>query len=441
MTPNATKYLSALKTADLTPRLGKVRQYLGAVVTASGPDVTLGELCEIYPPHRLDPVKAEVVGFRDGDVLFMPYGDLKGIKPGSEIIATGRTAEIQVGNQLLGRIVDAFGKPLDGKPLIGLESYRSIYAEPLNPVMRDRVTRVFETKVKAIDSLLTMGEGQRIGIFAGSGVGKSALMGMITQSSAADINVIALIGERGRELRDFVENHLGDALKRSVVVVATAEQSALVRAHAAHTATAIAEHFRDQGKSVALLLDSLTRFAMAQREVGLAIGEPPTARGYTPSVFAAMPKLLERAGPGIAGKGSITAFYTVLVEGDDLNEPISDHARSILDGHFVLSRDIANRGRYPAFDISKSISRLLSQLVDRREQALVTECIELMAEYEASRDLVELGAYKAGTNKRIDRAIELVPRIEDFLKQAVHEVLGRDQAIRSLAELLGAKEK
>ncbi len=441
MTPNALKYLSALKTAELTPRLGKVRQYLGAVVSASGPDVTLGELCDIYPPHGLNPVKAEVVGFRDGDVLFMPYGDLRGIKPGSEILATGRTAEIQVGDALLGRIVDAFGKPLDGRPLVGLDKTRSIYSEPLNPVLRDRVTRVFETKVKAIDTLLTMGEGQRVGIFAGSGVGKSALMGMIAQSSAADVNIIALIGERGRELRDFVENHLGDSIKRCVVVVATAEQSALVRAHAAHTATAIAEHFRDQGKSVALLLDSLTRFAMAQREVGLAIGEPPTARGYTPSVFAALPKLLERAGPGIAGRGSITGFYTVLVEGDDLNEPISDHARSILDGHFVLSRDIANRGRYPAFDISKSISRLLSQLVGRSEQALVTECIELMAAFEASRDLVELGAYKAGTNKRTDRALELVPRIEEFLKQAVHEVHGRDQAIVALRELLGFKQQ
>jgi flagellum-specific ATP synthase len=366
----------------------------------------------------------------------MPFAELYGIRPGSEIVATGRVARVPVGQGLLGRIVDALGTPLDNLPPIKPDNFRSLYTEPGNPIQRQRISRVFETRIRAIDTLLTIGEGQRLGIFAGSGVGKSSLLGMIAQNSQADINVIALIGERGREVRDFVEVHLGDALKRSVVIVATAEQSALLRSHAAFAATAIAEHFRDQGLSVALMLDSLTRFAMARREIGLSVGEPPTARGYTPSVFGILPRLLERSGPGPLGSGSITALYTVLVEGDDFNEPVSDHVRAIVDGHFVLSRDIANRGRYPSLDILQSISRLFSQLASKDERRQVEELIELIATYEESRDLIGLGAYKAGANKLLDRAVRLIPKVESFLRQALDEVTSRRDAYAALQRIL-----
>lgn len=430
------KYLSAVRTAELVPRLGKVRKFIGTVVESSGPDASLGELCNIYVPGRSTPIAAEVVGFRDDVVFLMPFADLHGIRPGSEIVATGRVARVPVGQALLGRIVDSLGAPLDNLPPIKPERFRSLYAEPGNPIQRQRISRIFETRIRAIDTLLTIGVGQRLGIFAGSGVGKSSLLGMIAQNSQADINVIALIGERGREVRDFVEIHLGDALKRSVVVVATAEQSALLRSHAAFTATAIAEHFRDQGLSVALMLDSLTRFAMARREIGLSVGEPPTARGYTPSVFAILPKLLERSGPGTANAGSITALYTVLVEGDDLNEPVADHVRAIVDGHLVLSREIANRGRYPSLDILQSISRLFSQLATRDERKQVEALFELISTYEESRDLIGLGAYKAGANKQLDRAVKLMPKIEAFLKQALDEATSRQDAYAALQRIL-----
>ncbi|WP_029920470.1 FliI/YscN family ATPase [Nevskia soli] len=432
-------YAAAVRSAELTPRLGHVRQYSGLILESHGPDASLGELCEVYPPGRIHPVLAETMGFRDGNVLLVPHGDLQGIRPGSEVVATGRSLHIAVGQKLLGRIIDAHGVPLDDRPQISAEHFRPLLAAPGNPVHRGRIKTLFETGIKAIDVLTPVGVGQRLGIFAGSGVGKSQLLGMLAQNSTADVNVVALIGERGREIREFVEENLGAAAERSVVVVAPAERSALERSHAAYTATTIAEYFRDKGLSVALLFDSLTRFAMARREIGLAMGEPPTARGYTPSVFGVMPQLVERAGPGDGGHGAITAFYTVLVEGDDLNDPIADSARSILDGHIVLSRDIANRGRYPAVDILKSLSRLSSQLASANELAVAREVTKIEADYIESKDLVELGAYKAGSNTRLDYVFRVRPRLEQFFSQPVKARMPRIEAIAQLRNLLAEK--
>ncbi len=436
MTMNSARYVSAVRTRELVPRLGKVREYAGSVLVSTGPDVALGELCEVYAPGHLQPVLAETAGFRDGNVLLVPYGDLHGIRPGSEVVATGRVAKLPVSKQLLGRVIDPFGVPMDGRPAPEAEQLRPLYAPPLNPVRRARIAKIFETKVRAVDTFLTIGQGQRIGIFAGSGIGKSSLLGMIARSSGADVNVVALIGERGREVREFIEFHLGNALSKSVIVVATAEQSALMRSHAAFAATAIAEYFRDQGLAVALFVDSLTRFAMARREVGLAVGEPPTSRGYTPSVFGALPRLLERAGPGEEGEGKITGFYTVLVEGDDLNEPIADNTRAILDGHIVLSREIANQGRYPPIDILKSLSRLLPHLASAEDLKVVSDAVRNLALYEESKDLVELGGYKSGANKALDIALRVTPMIRDFLTQSMTETTPRLRAMESLKRML-----
>ncbi len=432
----AARLVSAVRSSELTARLGRIREYTGSVLASLGPDAALGELCEVYAPGHVSPVLAEVAGFRDQNVLLSPYGDLHGIRPGSEVVATGRVARIPVSHRLLGRVIDPFGMPLDGRPAPAPEDHRPLYAVPLNPVRRQRIERIFETKVRAIDTFLTVGVGQRIGIFSGSGVGKSTLMGMVASNASADVNVIALIGERGREVREFIEYYLGDALHKSVVVVATAEQSALMRSHAAFSAMAIAEYFRDDGQSVALFVDSLTRFAMARREIGLAVGEPPTSRGYTPSVFGALPRLLERAGPGELGQGNITGFFTVLVEGDDMNEPVADHARAILDGHIVLSREIASQGRYPAIDILKSLSRLLPHLVSPDAQQLVSEAIAHLATYHQSRDLIDLGGYQPGSNKIIDAAVRLTPKLEALLRQSMHEAETRDQGMSRLHNIL-----
>jgi flagellum-specific ATP synthase len=430
------KYLSAVVNADFVRRTGRVSQFFGLVVESAGPDVFLGELCEIYSRLHGSPISAEVVGLKDGKVLLMPYGELRGISLGSEVIATGRPVHIPIGAELLGRVVDAFGSPLDGKPLPHVDARYPIYAEPINPLTRTRITEILETGVRAIDSLLTLGRGQRIGIFSGSGVGKSTLLGMIARNMNADVNVIALVGERGREVREFVEKILGEeGLKRSVVVVATSDQPALVRSRAALTATAIAEYFRDHGQDVVLTMDSVTRFAMAQREIGLSIGEPPTSRGYTPSVFAALPKLLERGGTAESG-GSITAFYTVLVEGDDLNDPIADSIRAILDGHIVLSRDLANRGHYPAIDILHSISRLLPDLAARDELDTVHRTVSMLSVYSSSKDLIEVGAYRAGTNQKLDKAIQLLPDLEKYLCQEPTESIPRAQAISELDAIM-----
>lgn len=430
------KYMSAVANTDFVRRTGRVSQFFGLVVESSGPDVYLGELCEIYSRSHGIPISAEVVGLKDGKVLLMPYGELRGISLGSEVIATGKTAHVQIGTQLLGRVIDAFGAPLDGKPISHVEARYPLYASPINPLTRTRISQVLETGVKAIDSLLTLGRGQRIGIFSGSGVGKSTLLGMIARNMNADVNVIALVGERGREVRDFVEKILGpEGLKRSVVVVATSDQPALVRSRAALTATAIAEYFRDMGHDVVLTMDSVTRFAMAQREIGLSIGEPPTSRGYTPSVFATLPKLLERGGTAESG-GSITAFYTVLVEGDDLNDPIADSIRAILDGHIVLSRDLANRGHYPAIDILTSISRLLPDLVDAQALDTVHKAVSTLSVYSGSKDLIEVGAYRAGTNTKLDKAIQLLPELEKFLCQGPMVSVSRVQALAELGAIM-----
>lgn len=429
------RYLAAVRTSELIRRTGKVSQFFGLVVESLGPDVFLGELCEIYSQSQGTPILAEVVGLKDGKVLLMPYSELRGISLGSDVIATGRSGQVPVGEALLGRVVDAFCRPLDGRPLTSMETHYPFYPEPVNPLARARIRQVLETGVRAIDGLLTLGRGQRVGIFSGSGVGKSTLLGMIARNMNADVNVIALVGERGREVREFIEENLGpEGLKRSVIVVATSDQPALARSHAALTATAIAEYFRDQGMDVVLTMDSITRFAMAQREIGLAIGEPPTSRGYTPSVFAILPKLLERGGTASSG-GSITAFYTVLVEGDDLNDPIADSIRAILDGHIVLSRELANQGHYPAIEVLTSISRLLPDLVKGMELELVQKAIGTLSTYMKSKDMVEIGAYRAGTNPNLDVAIKLMPELDKFLRQSMQESVPRSEAIQQLQTL------
>ena len=435
------RYVSAVKGGEFVRRSGRVSQFFGLVVESNGPDAFLGEVCEIHSRSRGTPVSAEVVGLKDGKVLLMPYGELRGIAIGCEVMATGRAVDIGIGPGLLGRVIDAFGRPLDGKPAPAVAETQRLIKDPLNPLSRQRIHDVLETGVKSVDALLTIGRGQRVGIFSGSGVGKSTLLGMIARNMKADINVIALIGERGREVLEFIEQNLGpEGLARSVVVVATSDQPALVRTRAAYAATAIAEYFRDQGRDVLLTMDSITRFAMAQREIGLSIGEPPTARGYTPSVFAILPKLLERCGTG-AGAGSITALYSVLVEGDDLNDPISDALRALLDGHIVLSRELANQGHYPAIDVLSSNSRLLVQLVPAEERELVKKAVAFLAEYEKNKDMVEVGAYRAGMNAELDHAVRLRPELGKLLRQDMHESFARADAIKALRATLAGEAK
>jgi flagellum-specific ATP synthase len=359
---------------------------------------------------------------------------------GSEVIATGRAAYVPAGEALLGRVIDAFGNPLDGRPLPALSEQYPIYPEPINPLKRTRIREILETGVRGIDTLLTLGRGQRVGIFSGSGVGKSTLLGMIARNMNADVNVIALVGERGREVRDFIEDILGpDGLSRSVVVVATSDQPALVRMRAAFSATAIAEYFSDQGLDVVLTMDSITRFAMAQREIGLSIGEPPTARGYTPSVFAVLPKLLERGGAFETG-GSITSIYTILVEGDDMSDPIADTVRAILDGHIVLARALANRAHYPAIDILGSVSRLMPELLTEEGLAVAKQVVKMLSVYQASKDLIDVGAYRAGVNPELDNAIRYMPDLDNFLTQGPRDSVVRNAALQQLNALL-AKRK
>lgn len=393
---------------------GRVSKIVGLTIESIGPNVSMGEVCRIHGDNGF--VFCEVVGFRDNRILLMPLGDLAGIGLGSTVEALGHALQVSVSPDLLGRVLDGLGKPIDGKAPIYTEEMYTVENEAPDPLTRARITEVLPLGVKAVDGLLTLGKGQRVGIFAGSGVGKSTLMGMIARNTLADINVIALIGERGREVREFIERDLGEeGLKRSVVVVATSDQPALIRQKAAKTATAVAEYFRDQGKDVLLMMDSLTRFSMAQREIGLAIGEPPVSRGYTPSVFAVMPKLLERAGN--SDKGSITAMYTVLVDGDDMNEPITDTARGILDGHIVLDRKLAQKNQYPAIDILQSISRVMNEVVTDEHTEISNEFKATLATYRESEDLVNIGAYSRGSNPRIDHAIDHFDAIQNFIKQ------------------------
>ncbi|MDD7763160.1 MAG: flagellar protein export ATPase FliI [Selenomonas sp.] len=419
---NIGKFTEAVQNCQSMKLIGKVTQVIGLVIESQGPTVSLGELCYIksHFPDVL-PIPAEVVGFREGYVMLMPVGEIQGIGPGCEVVSAQKTLNVKVGPELLGRVLDGLGNPMDDKgPLLCKTEY-PLQADPPPPLTRPRIKDNLYVGVRAIDGLITMGEGQRIGIMAGSGVGKSTLLSMIARNTEADISVIALVGERGREVRDFIERDLGEeGMKRSVVVVATSDQPALVRIKGAMTATAIAEYFRDQGHKVVLMMDSVTRFAMAQREVGLTIGEPPATRGYTPSVFALLPRLLERA--GTSEKGSITGIYTVLVDGDDMNEPIADAVRSILDGHIVLSRKIAAQNHFPAIDIMPSVSRVMNEVVSPEHLKAAQQMRQLMAVYRDAEDLIHIGAYVKGSSAKIDEAVQKIDAINAFLCQGIFEV-------------------
>lgn len=415
---------------------GHVIQVVGTIIEGDVPDCAIGQLCELIPGPEDPPILAEIVGFHRDRVLIMPLGEMRGLKPGSQILSIKTTPTTPVGPALLGRVLDGFGRPMDGLGAMQYETEYPIYNTPVNPFERERIHEPIDLGVRAINGLLTCGVGQRVGIMAGSGVGKSTLLGMIARKTSADVNVIALVGERGRELKDFIERDLGpEGLARSVVVTATSDCSPLVRTRAAFIATAIAEYFRDRGNKVLLMMDSLTRFAQAQREVGLSIGEPPTTKGYTPSVFAMLPKLLERAGMGLTGSGSITGLYTVLVEGDDMNEPIADATRAILDGHIVLTRDLADQGHFPAIDILASKSRLMNELIDAQHRKAAIETVSLMAAYRKAETLINIGAYAKGSNPKVDQAISMQGAINGYLRQAVDEEGGLEMSIRSIKNL------
>jgi flagellum-specific ATP synthase len=432
---NYAKYKNMISTHDFVKYSGRVSQVVGLTIESIGPAVNLGEICHIYPLKNHTPIVAEVVGFKNNIVSLMPLGDMNGIGPGSRVEATGKSLMVKVDNSLLGRILDGMGNPIDDKKRIDSKHYYPVENTPPNPLTRKMIDEVLPLGIKCIDGLLTIGKGQRVGIFAGSGVGKSTLMGMIARNTKADVNVIALIGERGREVREFIENDLQEeGLARSVVIVATSDQPALVRLKAAKLATSIAEFFRDQGLDVMLLLDSLTRFAMAQREVGLAVGEPPVTRGYTPSVFAIMPKLLERA--GTSEVGSITGMYTVLVDGDDMNEPVADTVRGILDGHIVLSRSLANKNHYPAVDVLASISRVMPNIIDEEQKLNSNNIKNLMAVYKEAEDLINIGAYTKGSNRNIDKAMEKIENINHFLQQQTHEKIGFDEVLAAMKNII-----
>lgn len=413
---------------------GKVDRIIGLVIESTGPTSSIGDVCRIYAAKGDRSIEAEVVGFKENKVLLMPFEDINGIGPGSMVESTGDVLKVPVGDQLIGRIINGFGLPIDGgKSFNGMSSY-SVSNMPSNPLSRPRISKKINFGVKAIDGLLTCGQGQRMGIFSGSGVGKSTLMGMIARNIESDVNVIALVGERGREVRDFIEKDLGeDGMKKSVLVVATSDQPAMMRLKCALTATTIAEYFKDRGKNVFLIMDSLTRFAMAQREIGLAIGEPPVARGYTPSIYAMLPKLLERTGNFL--EGSITGIYTVLVEGDDTDEPISDTVRGIIDGHIVLSRATAMRNHYPAIDILASISRLMNEIVGKEHTELASKLRRVLSVYYENFDLISIGAYKAGTNAELDYAVANIGKINAFLKQDIAENFHYEETIALLSRI------
>lgn len=427
------RYFPLVNDIKLVRFHGKVTQVVGLVIEGFCPETAVGSLCEIHPADGV-PILAEVVGFRDNKTLLMPLGELRGVGLGSLITVRRQKSSLRVGSGLLGRVIDGLGVPIDDKGPLIAEEECPIYATPVNPLKRTPIRKPLNLGIRVINGLLTCGEGQRVGIMAGSGVGKSTLLGMIARYTEADINVIALIGERGRELREFIEKDLqSEGLKKSVVVVATSDQPPLVRMRGAYIATTIAEYFQSKGKRVLLMMDSATRFAMAMREVGLAIGEPPTTKGYTPSVFAALPKLLERTGN--FQEGSITGLYTVLVEGDDFNEPISDSMRSILDGHISLSRDLAARNIYPPVDVLNSASRVMNDVTDRHQQELAGKFKELMATYRQSEDLIHIGAYKAGSNPKIDQAIAKMDEMVAYIKQDVYDGIDVERAVDELKGL------
>jgi len=416
----ADKYLNALSAAKPIQQVGKVTQIIGLLIESRGPKVNIGDLCYIKSPDGDMTLPAEVVGFRQNQVLLMPLGEMHGIGPGCVVVSANRTLKVRVGPQILGRVFDGLGNPIDGKGPVVADCEYPMHAAPPPPLSRSRIVDKISVGVRAIDGALTMGRGQRVGIMAGSGVGKSTLLGMIARNTEADVSVIALIGERGREVREFIERDLGEeGLKRSVVVVATSDQPALLRLKGAMTATAIAEYFRDQGLNVMMMMDSVTRFAAAQREIGLTVGEPPATRGYTPSVFAVLPKLLERT--GASDKGSITGIYTVLVDGDDMNEPVADTVRSILDGHIVLSRRLAEQNHYPAIDVLASVSRLMLEVVEKDHWQASQQLRTLMATYSDAEDLINIGAYVSGSNPGIDRSVQSITPIREFLRQEIFE--------------------
>lgn len=433
---NLTKYKNIIEKTNPIGEVGKVTEIVGLIIEADGPKSSIGDLCYIY--NRLDeqPIWAEVVGFKQSKILLMPLGSMEGLMPGALVINSGAPMQIKVGPQLLGRVLDGLGSPIDNLGAINSQSLYSTQADAINPLNRQLIRTPLSLGIRSIDGFITAGKGQRLGVFAGSGVGKSTTLAMMAKNTNADLNVIALIGERGREVREFIESTLGpEGMKRSIVVVATSEQPSLVKIKAAFVATAIAEYFRDCGKDVLFMLDSVTRIAMAQREVGLAVGEPPATRGYTPSVFALMPKLLERAGSN--EHGTITGLYTVLVEGDDFNEPISDTARSILDGHIMLSRDLAHKNHYPAVDVLESISRVMKECVSPEHSKSAGKVRTLLAAYRKNEDLISIGAYVAGTDPVTDQAIKFMGQIDEFLCQSTDEKTSFDETQERLLNIAG----
>ena len=427
--------IPSVRNAETLSRTGKIENIVGMSIEASGGRAAIGDICRIYSNESGGQVPAEVVGFKNDHILLMPYANMSGISAGNFVRNTGKRLTLPVGPFLRGRVINALGQPIDGKEPFQRGDSFSIDSGYINPMNRPPIRERMEFGIKAIDSLITIGKGQRIGIFAGSGVGKSTLMGMIAKNVKADINVIALVGERGREVLEFMQKDLGEeGMRRSVLVVATSDQPAMLRMKCPSVATSIAEYFRDQGYDVLLMMDSLTRFAMAQREIGLAIGEPPVARGYTPSMYAEMPKLLERSGN--FERGSITGVYTVLVEGDDTNEPIADTVRGILDGHIVLSRQLANSNHFPAIDVGASISRLMVEIVPPEHRQLAGQLRDVMGVYEKNADLVSIGAYKAGTNPKLDHALQKMDAIKKFLCQGIDESFSYEESLKELRRIM-----
>ena len=436
MTLSLERYIQHVRAVQPIRIEGEVTKVVGTVIEGDGPAVPVGGMCQVLPTPDSEPIMAESVGFRDGRLLLMPLERWEGLKPGSTILADRYEAEIGVGDGMLGRVLDALGNPIDCGPPPPVDRMMPLYGQPLNPMERSRIKEPLDVGIRAINTLATIAKGQRVAVMSGSGVGKSVLLGMMAQHTKADVNVIALIGERGREVKEFIERDLGsEGLKRSVVIAATSDTSPLIRIRGAYAAAAVAEYFRDQGKDVLLMMDSVTRFAMAAREIGLAAGEPPTSKAYPPSTFAHLPKLLERAGTR-DHVGSITGVYTVLVEGDDMNEPIADAVRSIVDGHIVLSRQLASQGHYPAIDVLSSVSRLMSEVIDEEHLSTAYELRRILADYGKIEDLVNLGAYQKGNNKRTDLALKLIDDVNVFLQQRAGTCSAMEEGLEAMQKLL-----